>query len=186
MFCGQKRLVLPQESFKGLVQVFTGDGKGKTTAALGAVIRAIGRGLNVFIVYFLKGGQPSGENNVLSRMERVSQVSFGSGAFVDPERIKPEDIREAGRALAAAEEAISSGRYDLVVLDEINLAAAWRLVKLDDVISIVKGKPQHVELILTGRYADARLIELADLVTEMLNVKHPYTNGLKARCGIEY
>jgi len=171
---------------KGLVQVFTGDGKGKTTAALGTVIRALGHGLRVFIVYFMKGDYPYGERNILSKLPNVTMVSFGSLEFVDPANIKPEEKEQARQALAAARKAMLSGSYDLIVLDEVNLAVAWKLIELDEVIRLISDKPQNVELILTGRRADTRLVQLADLVTEMLKIKHPYDKGLTSRKGIEY
>jgi len=171
---------------KGLVQIFTGAGKGKTTAALGAVIRALGHGRRIFIVVFMKGDYPYGEWNVLSKLPNVSIAKFGSLDFVDPVNIKPEEREQAKQALVAAREAILSGNYDLVVLDEVNIAAAWKLVELGEVIELIKDKPEDVELILTGRYADKKLVEKADLVTEMRKVKHPYDKGIKARTGIEY
>ncbi len=171
---------------RGLVQVFTGDGKGKTTAALGAAIRALGHGLRVCIVFFMKGDYPYGECNILSQLPNVNIVRFGSRGFIDPANIKPEEKEQARQALAAAREAVFSGSYDLVVLDEVNLAVAWNLVGLDEVIKLITDKPPNVELILTGRKADTRLIQLADVVTEMLKIKHPYDEGVKARRGIEY
>ena len=178
---------LPSEPFtKGLVQVFTGEGKGKTTAALGTVIRALGHGLRVYIVCFMKGNYPYGERNILSRLPNVDVASFGSQKFVDPVNVKPEEKEQAGQALAAAREAMLSSSYDLVVLDEVNLAVAWKLVELDEVIRLIRDKPQNMELILTGRQADTKLIQLADLVTEMLKIKHPYDKGMTARKGIEY
>lgn len=177
----------PSEPFaKGLVQVFTGEGKGKTTAALGAVIRALGHGLRAYIVYFMKGDYPYGERNILSKLPNVTIASFGSLEFVDPVNVKPEEKEQARQALAATREAMLSGNYDLIVLDEINLAVAWKLVELDEVVRLITDKPQNVELILTGRQADTKLVQLADLVTEMLKIKHPYDEGMIARKGIEY
>ena len=174
-----------QPSEQGLVEIFTGDGKGKTSAALGTVLRALGHGLRVYIVFFMKGDFPYGERNILSQLPNVTGVSFGQREFVDPKNIKPEEIEQAKKALAAARQAMLSGSYDLVVLDEVNIAVAWNLVSLDEVISLIKDKPPKVELILTGRQADARLIELADLVTEMREVKHPFHQGIPEQIGIE-
>jgi cob(I)alamin adenosyltransferase len=172
---------------KGLVQVFTGDGKGKTTAALGTVLRAAGHGLNIYIIFFIKGDYAYGEYSTLTRLPNVRMASFGLRQFIYKNReINPEEKTQAEAALAAAREVVNSGRYDLVVLDEINVALDFHLIEVDDVINIIKDKPPHVELILTGRGADARLIELADLVTEMVKVKHPYDKGVQARRGIEY
>jgi cob(I)alamin adenosyltransferase len=170
----------------GVVQIFTGDGKGKTSAAVGVVIRALGHGLRVYIAYFMKGDYPCSERNILVKLPNVTVASFGQKGFVDPENIKPEEREQAKQALAAAREAMLSGSYDLVVLDEVNLAAAWKLIELDEVIKLIGDKPQNVELILTGRKADTKLIKLADLVTEMLKIKHLHDEGITARRGIDY
>lgn len=177
---------MAEKNGKGLVQVFTGNGKGKTTAALGTILRAAGHGFRVFIVFFMKGNYDYGEYRTLSQLPNVTAASFGFRSLVDPANIKPEEIEQAGLALAAAREAVLSGNYDLVVLDEVNVALGFNLIKLDDVVKLVRDRPPDVELILTGRYADTRLIELADLVTEMVKVKHPFDKGIKARKGIEY
>ena len=171
---------------RGLVQVFTGDGRGKTTAALGVVVRALGHGMRVHITYFMKGDYPYGERNILSKLPNVTMASFGSPEFIDPANIKPEEIEQARQALAAGREAVLSGNYDLVVLDEVNIAVAWKLVELDEVVKLISDKPKNVELILTGRRADTKLVQLADLVTEMLKIKHPYDEGVLARRGIDY
>jgi cob(I)alamin adenosyltransferase len=170
----------------GLVEIFTGNGKGKTSAALGVVLRALGHGWRVHIVYFMKGGYPYGEQKALSQLPNISFARFGQEGFVDPANIKPEEREQARQALEEARRAVLSGEYDLVVLDEVNIAAAWNLVDVKDVIELIKQKPEKVELILTGRYADEKLIELADLVTEMKEIKHPYRKGISARRGIEY
>ena len=175
-----------QPSDRGLVQIFTGDGKGKTSAALGCVIRAVGHGLRIYIVFFMKGDYAYGERNVLSQLPNVTVSSFGQEKFVDPRNIKLEQIAEAGQALAAAREAVLSGNYDLVVLDEVNMAAAFKLVSVDDLIKLIQDKPRKVELIFTGRRADPRLVQAADLVTEMVKIKHPYDQGIAARRGFEY
>lgn len=170
----------------GLVEIFTGNGKGKTSAALGVVLRALGHGLRVHIVYFMKGDYPYGERKVLSQLPNISFTTFGQEDFVDPAKVKPEEIEQARQALKEAYRAVLSGEYDLVVLDEVNVAAAWKLVEMDEVIELIKKKPEKVELIMTGRYADKKLIELADLVTEMMEVKHPYQKGITSRRGIDY
>lgn len=172
---------------RGLVQVFTGDGKGKTTAALGTILRAAGHGLNIFIIFFIKGHYAYGEYSTLAKLPNVRFASFGLRQFIYKNReINPEEKKQAEAALAAAREAVNSGHYDLVVLDEINVALDFHLIEMDDVINLIKKRPPHVELILTGRHADGRLIEMADLVTEMVKVKHPFDKGVKARQGIEY
>jgi len=190
----------PEPRRRGLVQIFTGDGKGKTSAAIGAAIRALGHGLKVYVGFFMKGTYPSGERNILSQLPNVTMESFGAGGFVDQANVKPEEREQAKRGLAAASKAMLSGNYDLVVLDElnlavawnlvvldeVNLAAAWKLIELDEVVKLINDKPSNVELILTGRQADSKLIQSADLVTEMLKIKHPYDEGVRAREGIEY
>lgn len=177
---------MAEKNDKGMVQVFTGNGKGKTSAALGAVLRASGHGLRVYIVFFMKGKYPYGEFSILPKLPNVDVASFGFRCFTDPANIKPEEIEQAKLALSAAREAMLSGNYDLVVLDEVNVAVAEKLLDLDEVVRLIDDKPRNVELILTGRYADSRLIELADLVTEMVKLKHPYDKGVLARKGIEY
>ena len=171
---------------RGMVQLFTGNGKGKTSAALGAVLRALGHGMKVFVVFFMKGNYPYGEFSTLSNLSNVDIASFGFRHFTDLANLKPEEIEQAKLALSAARQAMLSGNYDLVVLDEVNVAVNFKLIDVDEVVKLVNDKPPKVELILTGRYADARLIELADLVTEMVKLKHPYDKGVKARKGIEY
>ncbi len=176
----------PEPVSRGLVYIFTGDGKGKTSAALGVVLRALGHGMRVHITYFMKGDYPYGERAILSKLPNVTMASFGSREFINPANIKPEEIEQAKLALAAAREAILSGNYDLIVLDEVNIAVAWKLVELDEVVRLIEDKPKNVELILTGRRADTKLVQLADLVTEMLKIKHPYDEGVLARKGIDY
>ena len=171
---------------KGLIQVFTGNGKGKTSAALGSILRATGHGLKVFIVFFMKGKYPYGEFSSLPQLSNVDVASFGLRCLVDPNNINPEEIEQAELALKTARQAMLSGKYDMVVLDEVNIAVYFKLIQPDDVIKLVEEKPPDVELILTGRYAETAVIEHADLVTEMVKIKHPYDRGVKARRGIEY
>jgi cob(I)alamin adenosyltransferase len=171
---------------KGLVQIYTGNGKGKTTAAIGTIVRAAGHGLRILLVSFMKGEYAYGEYKTLSRIPNVEIATFGSRRLLDPANVGPEEKEQAAMALAKAREAVCSGTYDLVVLDEVNVALGYNLIEVDEVIRLIEDKPPAVELILTGRYADNRLIELADLVTEMVKVKHPFDEGIKARKGIEY
>ncbi len=171
---------------KRLVQVFTGNGRGKTSAALGTVLRAVGQGLHIFIVVFMKGDYPYGEQEALSNIPNVAVAVFGFQDFCDPNNVTEAEKEEARKALAKAREAMLSGQYDLVVLDEVNIAAAWGLVEVDKVVELIHDRPEDVELILTGRYADSRLIELADLVTEMVEVKHPYSAGILSRRGFDH
>ncbi|MBI2957918.1 MAG: cob(I)yrinic acid a,c-diamide adenosyltransferase [Chloroflexi bacterium] len=177
----------PPEPFsRRLVEVFTGNGKGKTSAALGGVVRALGHGLRVHIVYFMKGEYPYGEQPVLEKLENVSFERFGFTDFCDPDNVTEEEKEQAHRALSAARQAMSSGKYDLVVLDEVNVASSWQLIDVQDVVGMIKDKPDRVELILTGRGADPRVIELADLVTEMRKLKHPYDRGILSRKGFDF
>ena len=171
---------------KGLIQVYTGNGKGKTTAALGLATRAQGQGLKVHIIFFMKGGYPYGERISLEQLPNVSYEIFGHEHFVDPKNVQEEDRAEARRALESARTAVTSGKYDLVILDEVNVATSWKLIKVEDILKLMQKKPPSVELVLTGRYADERLIDKADLVTEMTEIKHPYLQGIQARKGIEY
>ena len=175
-----------ETSGRGLVQIITGDGRGKTTSALGVVLRALGHGYKVCIVVFMKGDYPYSEWKYLAKEPGVKLARYGSRAFIDPANIKPEDIEQAKQALIFTHEAMLSRDYDLVVLDEVNLSAAWNLVELNDVIRLINERPANVALILTGRLADTRLIELADLVTECRNIKHPYEKGILARPGLDY
>ena len=171
---------------KGLVQIFTGEGKGKTSAALGTAIRALGHGLRVAIFVFMKGDYPYGEWDFLSGLPDIKVSRFGFRTFTDPRNVKPEEEEQARLALTAAREAVFSGDFDLVILDEINVVTAWKLADVNEVVKLLREKPANVELILTGRYADPRLIELADLVTECVKIKHPYDKGIGARAGIDY
>src|SRR5512136_1345079 len=170
----------------GLVHVFTGDGKGKTSAALGVALRAAGHGIKTHITFFMKGEFPYGEQKTLALLPGVSMARFGSLEFVDPANVKPEEKEQARLALEDARRAIHSGRFDLVILDEVNVAAAWNLIDVRDVLRLIKEKPENVELILTGRYADKDVIANADLVTEMKEIKHPYKKGIPSRKGIDY
>jgi len=170
----------------GLVTVFTGNGKGKTSAALGVVLRAAGHGLRVHIIYFMKGDFPYGERQALSHLDNVDISHFGHETFVDPANVRPEEIAEARRGLEKAREVLRSGNYDVVVLDEINVAVAWKLLDLESVLELLRNRPPDVELLLTGRYAVTELMEAADLVTEMVNIKHPYDRGILSRKGIDY
>jgi cob(I)alamin adenosyltransferase len=171
----------------GYVQVYTGDGKGKTTASLGLVCRAAGYGHRACIVSFLKGDPNYGELRFIrEHMPMVDYHLAGRMSFVDPANPDPEDVAIAAEGMERAREAIASGEYHLVVLDEINVAAALGLVTEDDVLALLEDRPEHVEVVLTGRDAPQRFIDRADLVTEMRMVKHFYEAGIPARRGIEF
>jgi cob(I)alamin adenosyltransferase len=171
---------------KGLVQVYTGNGKGKTSAAFGLALRAAGRELKVYIVQFIKGGFDYGELYVVDKIPNVTLKAFGRGKFVMAKPPEQADIELAEEALRHANEIVRSGKYDIVILDEINVALNLKLIDSKNVLELIKSKPEHVELVLTGRNAQPEIVELADLVTEMKEVKHPFTKGLPARKGIEH
>jgi len=170
---------------QGLVQVYTGEGKGKTTAALGLALRALGRGLRVFMLQFLKGDD-TGELHA-GRLfgDRFIIEQTGLKGFIRRNRIAEADIQRAQAALARAREVLTGGDYDLVILDEINVAMYFELVPVREVLRLVQERAPHVEVVLTGRYAPPAIIDAADLVTEMKNIKHYYEAGIHARQGIE-
>jgi len=201
---------MAEEQFKGLIQVYTGDGKGKTTAALGQAIRACGQGLKVIFIQFLKG-QAGGEHLFANKFKRQTDCrgrcggltmtgdsepagdeailpfeifQFGKGdLFKKPEQ---ELLQETTEAYEFSKQALVSGKYDLVVLDEIFIAH-WRgLLSLQQILDLMQMKPDNVELIMTGRKAPQEVVKRADLVTEMLVIKHPFTEGVRQRPGIEY
>jgi cob(I)alamin adenosyltransferase len=169
---------------KGYVQVYTGAGKGKTTAALGLSIRAAGAGLRVLILQFLKSGDYS-EIKALERFaDNITVRQFGAGRFVRG-KPTPEEIAAAGEGLSAAREALLSNAYDVIVLEEANVAVSCGLFSSGDLLDLMALRPESVELVITGRGADEKVMALADLVTEMKEVKHYYHKGVKARIGIE-
>lgn len=171
---------------KGLTQVYTGNGKGKTSAAFGSALRAIGRDLKVYVIQFIKGGFDYGELHSVDQLPNLKVRAFGRGKFITEMPPKDEDFKLAKEALELAQQIVRSGEYDIVILDEINVALSLRLVAVETVVELIKNKPGHVELILTGRNAPPEIIAVADLVTEMTEIKHPYTQGLQPRKGIEY
>jgi cob(I)alamin adenosyltransferase len=171
---------------QGCVQVYTGNCKGKTTAALGLALRAVGRGLKVIMIQFMKGGGPYGEHLAAARLApELTIIPTGRKGWVNRDNPAQEDIDLAAGALAMAKEKLLSGEYDLVILDEINGTAGFGLIKVDEILELISIRPQQVELVLTGRNADPRVIAAADLVTEMVEVKHYYKAGVPARLGIE-
>lgn len=171
---------------KGQVQVYTGNGKGKTTAALGLALRAVGRGLRVCMVQFIKGGGEYGEHLAAERLAPLLTIhQTGRDCWIFKDKLDPEDIRIARETLELARRALTGGQYDLVILDEINGAAWFGLIGVEDIQELIAARPERTELVLTGRSADPRVIEAADLVTEMVEVKHYYQAGVQARIGIE-
>ena len=168
----------------GYTQIYTGDGKGKTTAALGLALRAAGAGLKVYIAQFIKSGDYS-EIKALARFaDQITVEQFGLGRFIKGKPL-PEDVAAAGKGLAAVRSALASGQYQVVIMEEGNVAALCGLFPVDEILEIISQKPGDVELVVTGRGADPRVIDRADLVTEMKAVKHYYQTGVAARVGIE-
>ncbi len=173
----------------GLLLVHTGDGKGKTTAALGLALRAFGGGLRVLILQFIKGGQRYGELDALEWLSRVSngRISIKQcGLGFTSEGQKEEHERAAKAALKSATEALTGGEWDMVILDEINYAVTMKLIDEKDMMKLVDARPEKVHLVLTGRNATQELIDRADLVTEMKLIKHPFLSGIHAQLGIEF
>ncbi|MFA5772705.1 MAG: cob(I)yrinic acid a,c-diamide adenosyltransferase [Thermoplasmata archaeon] len=175
-----------RKSRKGFVHVYTGNGKGKTTAALGLALRAAGYGLKVYIIQFMKGCVTYGELRSSKHIPNFTIKQFGRPDFVNKDNPAKIDIALAQKGLKHAEKILKNGKRDIVILDEINVAIEWNLIKLDDAIRLIKGKPQNVELILTGRYAPQKIIDMADLVTEMREIKHYYRKGIISREGIDH
>ena len=169
---------------RGCVQVYTGDGKGKTTAALGLALRAAGAGLRVFIAQFVKGTRYSELVALQLLADRITVRQYGREQFV---RGTPaaEDVRAAGVGLDEVRRALVSGAYDVVILDEANIATHFGLFSVGELLEAINLRPDDVELVITGRRAAPEVIERADLVTEMREVKHYYANGVEARRGIE-
>jgi len=167
-----------------LIQVYTGNGKGKTTAALGLAIRAVGAGLKVFIGQFIKGRNYS-EINAFKKIKNIKIEQFGRHCFIEREPNK-KDIALARSGLERVRKIISIGIYDMVILDEVNVALKLGLLKLEDVISLIKNTSKKTELVLTGRNAHPEILKIADLVSEIKDKKHYYKKGQKARKGIEF
>lgn len=166
------------------VQVYTGDGKGKTTAALGLAVRAAGHGMKTYIGQFMKG-RHYGELDALKNISEITVEQYGDVACIRKEDVSDRDVRMARQGLEKVRSAIDSDAFDIVVMDEINVAVWFGLLEVAEVRALVKSRPAQVELILTGRRAPAELMEVADLVTEMKEVKHYYQHGIVARTGIE-
>ncbi len=166
-----------------MIQVYTGKGKGKTTAALGLAIRAVGAGLKVYICQFAKG-RGSGELNSLKKHKNIKLEQFGDCSFI--RKISEKDLQSAKNGLIACSKAIKSGKYNVVILDEINIAAKLKLLNSKDICRLIKQAPKKTEVILTGRGASKEIIECADLVSEIKEIKHYFNKGVKARKGIEF
>ena len=170
---------------RGCTQVYTGNGKGKTTAALGLALRAVGRGLKVCVFQFIKGGGPYGEHLIADKLAPFfTIIQTGQPGWVNTRDITA-DRSIAQEALLRAKGLLISGDYDLFICDEINGAVGFGLVDVEQVLELIRQRPEKVELVLTGRNAHERVIEAADLVTEMREIKHYYKAGVPARTGIE-
>lgn len=195
-----------QRLTKGLVQVYTGDGKGKTTATLGLALRAVGHELNVFMIQFMKGVSYSGELLSIPRLAPFIKVkSFGRGCphaaairggfakctgcgecFIKPGKTTEADLENARQAWHLTEEIVKSDEYDLVILDEVINAIHYNLISIEQIKSLVNNKPDLVELVMTGRDAPEEIVKIADLVSEVKMIKHPFEQGIASRWGIEY
>ena len=174
---------------KGLNIVYTGKGKGKTTAALGIALRATGYKKKICMIQFIKGSWHYGEMDSSKRLEpEFEMVAIGKGfvGIIDDKSSKTDHQKVAKEAIRISNEKIQSGKYDIVILDEINYAVNLNLISLEDVLELIKSKPQNVDLVLTGNYAKDEVIEAADLVTEMREIKHPFQQGIKAKKGIDF
>ena len=176
-------------SQKGLVIVYTGGGKGKTSAALGLVLRAVGYNHKVCMIQFVKGTWHYGELDSAKRLAPEFELITAGKGFVgilDDKSPREDHVKAANDTLEISKEKIMSGNFDVVILDEINYALQLKLLNLDDVIDLIKSKPAELDLVLTGNHATKEVIELADLVTEMKEIKHPFKSGLKAKKGIDF
>jgi cob(I)alamin adenosyltransferase len=174
---------------KGLLIVYTGPGKGKTTCALGTAFRAVGQGFRVLMVQFIKGSWHYGELDAAKMLgdDKMEIRPMGRGFVkVGGAETDPEDVRLCEEAWSFALAQIQSGRYDLIVLDEINYVISYHMLDAEKVVAALQARPDRVHVICTGRNAHPKLVEAADLVTEMREVKHPYTKGILAQRGIDY
>ncbi len=170
---------------KGLIQVYFGNGKGKTTAALGQALRAAGRGKKVLIVQFMKKWD-YGELHSIQLIPQITIKTFGTKDFVYKGKAQEIDYQEARKAFTEGVQGVKNSLYDIVIFDELNVAIDFELLELQQVLDFLEGKPKQVEIIITGRNAPQEIIDIADLVTEMREIKHPYQKGIQARIGIEY
>lgn len=173
----------------GLTIVYTGKGKGKTTAALGLALRATGYDKKICMIQFIKGSWHYGEMDSTKKLEpEFEMVVVGKGfvGIIDDKSPKEDHEKVAKEAIRISNEKIQSGKYDIVILDEINYAVNLNLISLDDVLKLIKSKPDDIDLVLTGNYAKEEVIEIADLVTEMKEIKHPFQKGIKAKKGIDF
>lgn len=180
---------MPVPSERGLVIVYTGKGKGKTTAALGIVLRAVGHGYRVGMIQFIKGEWYYGELTSSKRLEpEFEMIAAGKGfvGIIDDDHPIEDHQQAAKQALAVAREKLASGLYDVLILDEINYAVKLNLLSEQDILDLIASRPQKTTVVLTGNYAPEKVVQAADLVTEMREIKHPYQSGIKAKKGIDF
>jgi cob(I)alamin adenosyltransferase len=171
---------------RGIVMVITGNGKGKTTAAVGQALRALGHGKKVFMIQFMKGKKYGEVLAAEKCLPNFTILQSGLDSFVMRDNPAPIDIELAQEGFKLAGQVVASGEYDLVILDEINVALDFKLLPLAEIVAMINGKPATVDLILTGRYAPREIIDLADTVSEIQEIRHHYTKGIKERAGMEY
>jgi cob(I)alamin adenosyltransferase len=169
---------------RGYIQVYTGDGKGKTTAAIGLAIRASGAGLKVFIAQFIKQGDYSEIKALRKLSDMITVDQYGTGRFIDGKPSR-EDFDNVEEGLKRIKRVMLSEKYDVIILDEANVAVKYGLIPVQELINVIIAKPDSVEMVITGRNASPLILEIADLVTEMKPVKHYYNKGVKGRLGIE-
>ncbi len=173
----------------GYIQIYTGDGKGKTTASLGLALRALGHGWKVLVIQFTKGDSGTTDSEIASAgkfLKNLEVHQFGMDRVVYKHNVCMEDYKEAKKGWELAKQAIQSGEYQLVILDELNICVAMNMIKVSEVKDVLLNKPESLEIVLTGRYAHPELVALAHLVTEMKPIKHYFDMGVMARQGIEY
>ena len=176
----------PEASDLGLIHVISGDGKGKTTSSLGLALRAAGHGFRTLIIQLMKKGWNYGELTALQNIPQITIEQFGTPEFVDKKRPKEIDYKEAEAAITRIKQALFNETWDILILDEINVAIDFKLVSEDEIIDLLKRKPKKLEIILTGRDATDNIISLADYYTEVCEKKHPYQQNILARKGVEF
>lgn len=182
----KKTAGVPSPETSGLIMVITGNGKGKTTSAFGQALRAVGQGYKVLILQFMKGRDYGEFVAAQKYLPRLTILRTGLDSFVMRDNPAPVDIELARQGFEMAKIAVTSGKYNMIILDEINVAVDFKLIPLKDIVDLMKNKPPALDLILTGRYANKEIIKLADTVSEIKEIKHHYAAGIKDRAGIEY